>query len=70
VILQSLEGFSLKEMATIQDLDSYKEVFAKWESHLHALYCKPSLLAMFFGWFNVVWGMHLFDGQQDLVKLQ
>jgi len=36
-------------MATIQD----KEVFAKWESHLRALYCKPSSLAMFFGWDNV-----------------
>jgi len=43
----------MKEMATIQDLDSYKEIFAKWESHLHALYCKPSSLAMFFGWVNV-----------------
>jgi len=40
-------------MATIQDLDSYKEVFAKWETHLLALYCKPSSLAMFFGWSNV-----------------
>jgi len=27
----------MKDMATIQDLDSYKEVFAKWESYLHAL---------------------------------
>jgi len=56
IMSQSLEGFSLaymKEMATIQDLDSYKEVFAKWESHLPALYCKTSSLAMFFGWFNV-----------------
>jgi len=48
----TLEGFSLpymKEMATIQDLDHYKEVFAKWESPLRSLYCKPSSLAMFFG---------------------
>jgi len=43
----------MKEMATIQDLASYKEVFAKWESQLCALYCKTSPLAMFFGWFNV-----------------
>jgi len=40
-------------MATIQDLDSYKEVFAKWESHLRALYRKPSSMAMFFGLGNV-----------------
>ena len=56
IMSRSLEGFSLpymKEMATIQDLDSYKEVFAKWESHLRDLYRKPSSLAMFFGRVNV-----------------
>jgi len=42
----------MKEMATIQDLDSYKEVFAKCD-HICVLYCKPSSLAMFFGWGNV-----------------
>jgi len=33
IMSQSFEGFSLpymKEMATIQDLDSYKEIFAKY----------------------------------------
>jgi len=44
IMSRSLEGFSLpymKEMAKIPDLDSYKEVFAKWESHLCAIYHKP-----------------------------
>jgi len=67
IMSQSLEEFSLpymKEMATIQDLDSYKEVFAKWEPHLCALYHKPSSLAMFFGRGNVgKKGIHEDSGQ-------
>jgi len=56
IMSQSLEGLSLpymKEMATSQDLDFYMDLFSKWESHLYALYCKPSSLTMFFGWVNV-----------------
>jgi len=39
-------------------LQGSKEVFAKWESHLRALYCKPSSLAMFLGQVNVEKGIH------------
>jgi hypothetical protein len=52
IMSRSLEGFSLpymKEMATIQDLDSFQDAFGKWESHLCALYRKPTSLAKFFG---------------------
>jgi len=45
--------FSLPCLSSSTGLDSYKEVFARWEAHLRALYCKPSLLAMFFDCVNV-----------------
>jgi len=64
IMSQSLEGFSplYERDGHNPRLDSYKEVFAKWESHLRALYCKPSSLAMFFCWANV--------GHEASVQLQ
>lgn len=49
IMSRSLEGFSLPDVPMIEDLDSYKIVFGRWESQLRALYCKPTSLAKFFG---------------------
>jgi len=52
IMSHSLEGFSLpymKEMSTIQDLDSYRVSFKRWVTYLNNLYKKPNSLAKFFG---------------------
>jgi len=54
IMSHSLEGFSLaymKEMSTIQDLDSYPVSFKRWVTYLNNLYKKPNCLAKFFGMF-------------------
>lgn len=51
IMSHSLKGFSLpymKEMATINDLSTYRDTIGHWESELRKLYSNPSALAKFF----------------------